>query len=73
MPGQTPAFEPASQAAPSAVVSRIFGRSTGASSMSARNCSAQSEAVIPPSTLSTVSASPSGQSRRIASSRSRVW
>jgi hypothetical protein len=57
---------------PRAVVSRTFGRSTGAPMMSDRNCIAKSLAVMPPSTRRMPSVAP-GQSARIASRRSRVW
>ena len=48
----TPVASPAWKAAPSAVVSRCCGRSTGHSRMSARNWHSQSLAAIPPSTRS---------------------
>jgi hypothetical protein len=54
------------------VVSRTTGLSTGAPRRSAIRCMVQSETVIPPSTRRTVSPAP-GQSRRMASQRSRVW
>ena len=62
----TIAFIPASHAAPFAVVSSAAGRSTGAPSTSDRNCIAQSDPLIPPSTRSTASPR-SGTSARIAS------
>ncbi len=56
------------------MVSWIIGRSTGALSRSASRCMVQSEAVMPPSTRSTVLAAlASGQSVRIAAHRSKVW
>ena len=45
----TPAASPAKKAAPSAVVSRLCGRSTGTWRMSARNWHSQALAAIPPS------------------------
>ena len=73
--GYSPLFQPAKYAAPRAVVSRICGRSTGASMMSAKNCIVQSEALMPPSTRKTGAASipAAAKSSRIAPSKSRVW
>jgi hypothetical protein len=69
-PGQNPDCSPASAAAPSAVVSRHAGRSTGTPSRSAWRCMTRSFADAPPSTRSSARRMPASSS--IAATTSAV-
>ena len=71
MSGQTPVAKPAWNAAPRAVVSRLAGRSTGTSTMSARNWQSHAFAVIPPSTR--MAAGAALPSAIIALTKSWLW